>query len=136
MADAVDTQVLISGQNRYVARFTNICDGTGESGVVKVDRSALTGPDGTSPLKLAIEEVDWDVQGFTYISVFWEDATDQQAMLLSGQGYKDYRHNSRLVPDTFGDQVATPANGDLTFTTAGNVLGDTYDITITLKLKD
>ena len=41
MADAVTTQVLQDGEHLYVAKFTNISDGTGESKVTKVDVSAL-----------------------------------------------------------------------------------------------
>jgi len=136
MADAVDTQVMVNGQNRYVARFTNLSDGTGESTVTKVDRSALTGPDGVNaPAKLVIEELDWNVQGFTYVSLLWDDGTDQQIDLLSGDSYRDYRHLGGLVPDDHTDQVATPANGDIILTTAGLTSGNTYDITVVLRLK-
>ena len=41
MADAVTTQVLQDGERLYIAKFTNISDGTGESEVTKVDVSGL-----------------------------------------------------------------------------------------------
>ena len=42
MADAVTTQVLQDGERLYIAKFTNISDGTGESEVTKVDVSGLS----------------------------------------------------------------------------------------------
>ena len=41
MADAVTTQVLQDGERLYIAKFTNISDGTGETKVTKVDVSGL-----------------------------------------------------------------------------------------------
>ena len=41
MADAVTTQVLQDGERQYIAKFTNISDGTGESKVTKIDVSTL-----------------------------------------------------------------------------------------------
>ena len=42
MADAVTTQVLQDGERLYIAKFTNISDGTGEAKVTKVDVSGLS----------------------------------------------------------------------------------------------
>jgi len=41
MADAVTSQVILDGERLVIMKFTNISDGTGESGVVKIDVSAL-----------------------------------------------------------------------------------------------
>ena len=41
MADAVTTQVLQDGERQYIAKFTNLSDGTGESKVTKIDVSTL-----------------------------------------------------------------------------------------------
>ena len=43
MADAVTSQIIFDGTRTAVMKFTNISDGTGESAVLKVDVSALTG---------------------------------------------------------------------------------------------
>jgi hypothetical protein len=137
MVDTVDSQVLRNGQNRYAVRLTNISDGTGESAVTKIDRSTLTGPNGVdAPTKLVIEELDWNVQGFTYVHLFWEDSTDQTIDVLSGDSYRDYRHLGGLVPDDFTAQGANPERGDIVLTTAGTTSGNTYDITITIGLKE
>ena len=42
MADAVTSQTLFNGQRHLVMRFTSVSDGTGESGVVKVDATSAT----------------------------------------------------------------------------------------------
>ena len=41
MADAVTSQTIQDGDRIAVMKFTNISDGSGESGVAKVDVSAL-----------------------------------------------------------------------------------------------
>ena len=47
MADVVTTQILENGQRFAIVKFTNVSDGTGETGVVKVDATS-TGPYGVS----------------------------------------------------------------------------------------
>ena len=48
MADAVTTIVTNNGAKNYQARFTNISDGTGESAVIKIDKSTLVNEMGLS----------------------------------------------------------------------------------------
>lgn len=131
MADTVDSIVLFAGTKRRAVRLLNISDGTGESGVVKIDKSALTGPDGTEPTKLVIEEVVWNVNGFTSVRLYWDHTTDDEAIVLSGAGSRDYTSVGGLQdPGSAGD------TGDIILTTAGAVSGATYDITIIVRLKD
>lgn len=124
MADAVDSTVLFSGSQRYAVRLTNISDGTGESGVVKVDKSAL------GANKLAIEEIEWGIQGFDYVALYFDHDTDDEAAVLSGNGYKDYRGFGGLV-----DPNSTGGTGDIILTTGGAAAGASYDITLHVKLK-
>ncbi len=80
MADAVTTQILENGNNWWSYSFTNLSDGTGESGVVKVDGSAA-GPLGVIiagntlyPLShIKIREIEYDVKGMA-LEIIW-DAT-------------------------------------------------------------
>jgi hypothetical protein len=131
MADTVDSLVVFSGRRRYSARFTNVSDGTGESGVVKIDKSTLVGPDGTEPGRLVIEELVWNIQGFTSVRLFWDHTTDDEIDVLSGGGSRDYTELGGLV-----DPASAGGTGDILFTTAGAVSGATYDITVVLRLKD
>lgn len=141
MADAVDTEVLFSGNNKYHVRFTNLSDGTGESKVTKVDRSGLTGPasPGTvdsntvAPGKLVVEEIQYSINGFSYVTLEWEaGASDEKLAQLNGDGYRDYRPSGGLVPDTAG----SAANGDILLSTpVPATANDSYDITMFFRLK-
>lgn len=133
MADTVDTIVMYSSPRRRKIRITNISDGTGESGVVKIDKSALTGPDGTEPSKLVVEEIDWDIDGMQ-VRLFWDHTTDDEIAVLSGAGYRDYTSGGKthglVDPGSAGD------TGDILLTTNAHTAGDGYDIMITVRLKD
>ena len=127
MADAVTTNVLFSGATRYAARFTNVSDGTGETNVVKIDISTLPG----NPTLTAIEEVSWDVQGFSYVKMSWDHTTDDTADIFSGRGARSYKDVSYLF-----DPASSGGTGDILFTTGGtNASGNTYDITLVIQLR-
>lgn len=133
MVDAVDTEILSPFPREYTVRFTNISDGTGESAVTKIDRSGLIGPNGEAPGKILIKEIQYDVQGFEGIRVYWQDgASGETAVVLAGQGIREYNRYGGIVPDTAG----AVANGDILFSVNGTAAaGDTYDITLTCRLK-
>lgn len=127
MADTVDSLISFSGDRRHIVRLTNVSDGTGESAVVKVDKSALTNSNGTEPGKLAVKSVRWAIQGFTSVRLFWDHDTDDEVMVLSGNGYECF--DAALV-----DPASTGGTGDILLTTAGAVSGATYDITLEVLL--
>lgn len=129
MADTVDTKVVFSSQNRYVVRLLNLSDGTGESAVVKVDISTLTGPDGTPPTRTVVEKIEYDISGMT-IRLYWDHTTDDEIAVLGGSGFLDWSESGGLVDNGTGD------TGDILLTTNGHAAGDTYNITLWLRLKD
>lgn len=132
MADTVDTLDIFKGTKKYVVRFTNISDGTGESAVAKVVKAGLTGPTGVAPSKLVVEEIYWSVQGFTSVRLHWNHtAADEIAVLSSGNGYMNPGKAGGLV-----DPASAGGTGDIQFTTAGAVVGATYDITLVIRLKE
>ncbi len=133
MADTVQTTVIHNSPRYYVAHFTNISDGTGESGVKKIDMSALTGPDGTAPSKLAIEEIRCNIQTTDggYVKIDFDHTTDDEFVVLSGTDYLDFKPIGGFV-----DPGAVGADGSILFTTAGFASGDSYDITIRARKKD
>jgi hypothetical protein len=104
MADTVDSVVLLSGKNRYAVRLTNISDGTGESAVVKIDKSALIGPDGTEPGRIVIEQIDASIQGFTSIRLHWDHTTDDEIAVL-GTGSTNYAQRSEGIEDRTGKRA-------------------------------
>lgn len=129
MADAVRTIVQVSeGGRYYVANFTNISDGTGETAVKKVDSSTLKNSLGAVPTKLKIVDVTWVIQGFTGVRLLWDHTTDDVACLLAGSGRRDYSKVSGLQ-----DPGSAGADGSLLLTTNGAVSGATYDITVVLE---
>ena len=133
MADTVDTIVVFKGKQRQVYRFTNVCDGTGESAVVKIDKSALVNTQGLEPSKIIIEEIQWSIQGFTSVRLLWDHTTDDEAVVLgTGQG-------SMLTNPEFSgliDPKSAGGTGDVLLTTAGNFSGSTYNILVCIRLTD
>ena len=131
MADTVTNQSKpsLSDPNRYVAHLTGISDGTGESNVVKVDRSTLL-LNGVAPTKINIASCRWNTQGFSYIKLSWDHTADDTAMVLTGNGYDNQvEFGSLRDPNTSADTV-TAAIGDLLLTSVGAAAGASYDITI------
>lgn len=129
MADVVDTIVIRNTPRAYYARFTNVSDGTGESAVIKVDISTLTGPLAVAPTAVSLVEAQWDIQGFTCVKLFWDHTTDDEMKILSGSGYVNYENTPLMDPRSTG------GTGDVLLTTVGGVSGDTYDITLGFRLK-
>ncbi len=129
MSDTVDTVTLFSGTLRHIIRILNDSDGTGESAVIKVDKSALALGDGSEPSKLVIEEIEWSVQGFNFVKLLFDHTADDEAAVLSGNGYKDYMGVGGLI-----DPASAGGTGDLLLTTDGGADGSSYDITLHLRL--
>lgn len=109
MVDAVTTQIIENGARNLIMKFTNVSDGTGESGVVKVDVSAL----GVSTTSLKIRRIIYNVTGGAVL-IAWDATADNDIAYLSGYG--DY-----CLKDTQGMfNPATAGNtGDILFTTSG-----------------
>ena len=130
MADALVDTVMIGGPRTYVVHYTNISDGTGLNKEVILDLSALPRLPGTNsvPTKAAIQEIQWNMQGFTDLVVEWDHTTDEVAALLNGNGYKDYSPFGNLVSANSG------GTGDVLLTTVGAANGSTFDLTIVFIL--
>lgn len=118
MADAVSSQILIDGPRQVVVKLTNLSDGTGESAVLKVDVSALTG----APTAVKIRRVHYSVTGMV-ATLLWDATTDVRILDLSGYGTLDF--------DSFGgltNNGGTGVTGDILLTTTGHSSGDSYSI--------
>lgn len=131
MADKVTSQVLANTKLRHVIRLQNQSDGGGEAAVVKVDKSTLTGPDGTEPGRLVIEMVQGNVNGMQ-VRLLWDHDTDDDAMTLGpGDINMDFRSAGGVK-----DPASAGGTGDLLLTTLGHTAGDSYDLTLHLRKKD
>jgi hypothetical protein len=127
MADAVVVRTVSKGQRKIVLQLTCISDGTGEAAVIKQAVSGLTKAKGDTVTNLRIDEIKWDVQGFTSVRLLWDHTTDDVAMIMSGKGSASFEHVGGLV-----DPRSTGGTGDLLLTSVGAVSGATYDIVVVL----
>ena len=132
MADTVTTKTLFNSPRKLVVNITNLSDGTGESNVVKVDKSAFTGPNGSEPTKLVIEKIVYDVSSMRVL-LTWDQTSDETIAVLQGDGtidwYKSAKHSGNVAANTGG-------TGDILLTTATQSVGDGYNITLYLRKKD
>ena len=130
MADIVSTQVLSDTSGvKYVAKMTNISDGSGESLVKKIDASSATFMTEDGSRKIA--KIWWSVnttKSNASVELVWGGETNATAMLLNGQGYWDLR--------TAGNEIinnATTPTGDVLLSTRDFVSGDNYTILVEFR---
>ena len=130
MADTVTTQTIADTSGvKYVAKLTNVSDGSGESLVTKVDASALTFMTEDGNRKIA--KIWWSVNttnNKSAVELIWAGATNATAIILSGQGYWDLR--------TAGNEItnnATTPTGDVLLSTRDFVVGDSYTILVEFR---
>jgi hypothetical protein len=127
MATTTDKTVLFSGQRRSVHHLTGLnTNATGETGVTKVDKSTLKGPDGGEPSSLTVEAIEYSVQGFSSVELLWDHGTDINIAYLSGAGEWNWYSAG-------GKHDTGTGTGDILLTSRGAADGDTYDITLWLK---
>ncbi len=142
MADAVSTNVIYEDAKQYVVHLTGVSDGTGETTVVKVDKSAIAvSTAGLEPVALDIERVEYTVTTFAKVSILWDHAADSLALVLAGSGRFDYTglgygYGSRILRDverTSGlkDPKTADSTGDIILTSPATS-GGTYAITLWL----
>ena len=130
MADIVTTQVLSDTSGvKYVAKLTNLSDGSGESLVTKVDASGTTfmSEDGNRKIAKIWYSVN-TTNPKACIELLWAGATNATAVLLGGQGYWDLR--------TAGNEItnnATTPTGDVLLSTRDFVVGDNYTMLVEFR---
>lgn len=128
MADAVTTNVIHAGTRTYITHITNASDGTGESAVVKIDKSTLTGPGGSEPSKICIEKIEGTVNGMQ-VKLIWDHTSDVTiAVLDGGQVELDFTCGGGLR------DPGTGGSGDVLLTTLGHTSGDSYDLILYCRL--
>jgi hypothetical protein len=125
MADAVTTQVLEDGERLYIAKFTNISDGTGETAVTKIDVTTLN----PNAFNLACNGVKinriWANTHGMEVRMLWDATSDKFAWMIPQNTTYD------MSFDRFGgipNNAGAGSNGNLLFTTADATSGDMYTI--------
>lgn len=131
MADTVSSVTMFDGTKKLVVHLTNRSDGTGESGVVKVDRDLLVGPNGNNiPGHLLIERIKYDCLGMR-VQLYYDYSSpaNTDIAILQGFGEIDFRDQGGLIIKGTGN------TGDILLTTANQAAGDGYDITLFIRKK-
>jgi len=130
MADTVTTQNIVDTTGvKYVTKLTNFSDGTGESLVTKVDASSTTfmTEDGTKKISKVWYSVN-TTNTKSAVEIIWGGTTNATALLLSGNGYWDFRDAGDEIPNN-----ATSPTGDVLLSTKNFANGDNYTIIIEFR---
>src|SRR5882757_7796400 len=115
MADTVTSKYVYDGQRRKILHITNISDGTGESAAIKADISTLTFNKGVVPTYTAVDMIDYNIQGFTSVRLYWDHNTDDTIAILPSLA-------GTIHFEAFGGKVdpqSSGGTGDIILTTVG-----------------
>ena len=126
MVDAVTSQIIFDGTRTAVMKFTNISDGTGESAVLKVDVSALTGFQGKTCTGVNIVTLDAMTVGMG-VDILWDATTDVICYTIGADQFVSFDF-ARFGGIT--NNAGSGKTGDLMFTTVGATAGDRYTIVL------
>ena len=125
MADAVTSQVILDGDKLYIAKYTNISDGGGESGVLKIDVSTLN-PDqyGHACNGVKINKI-WAMTDGMGVNILWDATIDVVTVTIP----QNEMYTMKF--DEFGglSNNADGGNtGNVLFSTVAATAGDRYTI--------
>jgi len=124
-----------SGNRRVVVRLVGVSDGTGETDVVKVDLDLLKTLSGNVPRRTVIESVQYYVFGMTCV-LEWDRAPRAEIIRINQSGASDGGGKSWASVGGYVDPGSDDGTGDILLTTTNCTIGDNYDITLSLRLKD
>jgi hypothetical protein len=131
MADTVTSQTLKDSASAWAVKLTNISDGTGEAGVVKVSANTLVASTGGSTQRLSINKIFWNVARGTSslqdprVTLAWRGTSNTTIVTLTGSGTLDLTTNLQ-APLT--NNAGAGANGDILLTTTGFTASAGYTI--------
>ena len=127
MADAVTSQTILDGERLYIAKFTNISDGTGETAVLKINVSNLK----RNAFNLACNGVKinkvWVQTLGMGVDILWDATTD----VLCESIPADVMY--KMCYDSFGglpNNAGAGVTGNVLFSTIGASAGDRYTVII------
>lgn len=131
MADVVTSTLLENGNRWWAYRFTNFSDGTGESGVVKVDGTS-GGPLGVNiagallypGIHIKIREIEFQLVAMS-LRILWDADTDADAVILgAGADRLNFdKEGGIFIPTTLAG-----ATGKILFTTQGAAASSSYTV--------
>ena len=127
MANVVTSQTILDGDRLAIFKFTNISDGTAETGVVKTNVSTLnTNQFGDACTGLILNKIWHSTHGME-VEILWDATTDQLAWVLP--------QNSTYWQDfsSFGgiqNNAGAGKTGNIAFTTLDTSAGDVYTVVL------
>lgn len=136
MADTVTTNIQQNGFRNAVTVFTNLSDGTGEAGVLKVDATS-TGPYGVSKMgqtfypgiHLKIWKINYSIKDMG-VRLLWDATADEDAVILAAG-------TDELDFSSIGGLIVPPAlagaTGSIRFTTIGAMANASYTVALFMK---
>jgi len=130
MADTVTTQTIADTSGvKFVAKLTNLSDGSGETLVKKVDASELTfmSEDGNRSIARVYYSINTSDRK-SGVEILWDGETNATALFLSGQGFMDFRTDGNSIPNN-----ATTPTGDVLLSTKNFASGDNYTIIVEFR---
>ena len=130
MDDTVTTQTIADTSGvKFVAKLTNLSDGSGETLVKKIDASELTfmSEDGNRSLARVYYSINTSDRK-SGVEILWDGATNATALFLSGQGFMDFRTDGNSIPNN-----ATTPTGDVLLSTKNFASGDNYTIIVEFR---
>ena len=139
MADVVTSQKIVdTSGTKTVMKFTNICDGSGETLVTKMDASALTfmTEDATKSIAKIWCSIN-TTNGKSGVELLWSGTGTSSANatigFFSGRGYHDYFTSGNSISNNATLTANTSPAGDVLLSTKGFVAGDNYTIIIEVR---
>ena len=130
MADTVTTQTIADTSGvKFVAKLTNLSDGSGETLVKKIDASELTfmSEDGNRSIARVYYSINTSDRK-SGVEILWDGATNATALFLSGQGFMDFRTDGNSIPNN-----STAPTGDVLLSTKNFASGDNYTIIVEFR---
>ena len=130
MTDIVSSQVITDTSGiKYVIKLTNYSDGTGETDVTKITAANTTFMTENGARKIA--KVWFSINTAnpkSAVEVKWAGATNATALLLSGQGFFDFRDSGNEISNN-----ATTPTGNVLLSTKNFAAGDNYTLIIEFR---
>ena len=130
MADTVTTQTIADTSGvKFVAKLTNLSDGSGETLVKKIDASELTfmSEDGNRSIARVYYSINTSDRK-SGVEILWDGVTNATALFLSGNGFMDFRTDGNSIPNN-----ATTPTGDVLLSTKNFASGDNYTIIVEFR---
>ena len=130
MADTVTTQTIADTSGvKFVAKLTNLSDGSGETLVKKIDASELTfmSEDGNRSIARVYYSINTSDRK-SGVEILWDGVTNATALFLSGQGFMDFRTDGNSISNN-----ATTPTGDVLLSTKNFASGDNYTIIVEFR---